>query len=69
MEEITRELGALNVLCKRASRDGREYAVTDWVFGYIVFRNGERIADGNFMACVSAVLEDVERVYLEGESK
>jgi hypothetical protein len=61
MEEIIREIRALNVLCERASSEGREYSATDWSFGYIVFRNGERIADGNFMACVSAILEDVER--------
>jgi hypothetical protein len=49
MNEFIKMLETLNNLCDILNaRGGATYSVIDWVFGFIVFENGNSVCDGNF---------------------
>lgn len=48
MNEFIKMLETLNNLCDILNARGGCYNVVDWVFGFIVFKDDQRAADGNF---------------------
>ena len=58
MEELKKELNALNTLCEAVNKlYGRNLSVTDWVFGYIVFEGNNIVNEGTFLDMTKFISE------------
>ena len=49
MEMLEKMLETLNNLCYiLATLEKGNFTVVDWAFGFIVYKDGEKVCDGNF---------------------
>ena len=61
MEELRKDLAALNTLCEAVNKlYGRGLSVTDWCFGYIVFDGDNKVNDGTFLDMAKFISEQKE---------